>query len=153
MLLAAVVLLAGAAAALCQPLPPSEPAAIQPPDPVPPIMTMVGWDSQPDADSFSVVVGNITNVTTSTNILVPTKIGTNKVEVRAHKGTLASNPLSTNIVVSVDKIVAHWPETSASATGPWIRQEFGSVTNPNDPFRFVRVGQSITAQTNKALKP
>lgn len=153
MLLAAVVLLAGAAAALCQPLPPSELAASQPLDPVPPIMTMVGWDSQSDADSFSVVVGNITNVTTSTNILVPTKIGTNKIEVRSHKGHLASSPLVTNIVVSVDTVVTHWPETSGSITGPWKKGDFGSVTNPVDPVQFVRVGQSIKTQTNKTLNP
>ena len=118
-----------------------------------PILTTIGWDGQDDAGVFSIVANGVTNLTTGTNYTLETPLGTNRIEIRAHSGTLSSEPFVTNIVVSADTIITHWPETSASITGPWKKRDFGSVTNPVDPVQFVRVGQSIKTQTNKTLSP
>ena len=117
-----------------------------------PIRDSYCWNAQADADVYSLVFRGVTNLTTGTNYTLDTPPGTNRLELRAHKGSLASAPVVTNIVVSVDTIVDHWPETSSKVTGPWSRMTFGSVTNPTVAVAFVRVGQSLTVQTNKDLR-
>jgi hypothetical protein len=118
-----------------------------------PIRTTIAWNGQTDADAFSLVFRGVTNLTTGTNYTLETPTGTNRLELRAHKGTLASVPVVTNLVVGIDTIINHWPETSSKVTGPWTKTTFGSVTNPvNTNITFVRVGQSMTVITNAALK-
>ena len=118
-----------------------------------PIKTTIGWDGQPDASVFSVVANGATNLTTWTNYTLETPLGTNRIEIRAHSGTLSSEPFVTNILVSADTIITHWPETSGSVLGPWTKRDFGSVTNPVESVLFVRVGQSTKTQTNRTLVP
>lgn len=119
--------------------------------------TKLAWDPHPSADAFSLIVAGRTNVTTMTEAVVTTPEGKWPVELRAHRGSLSSEPVATNLAVTT----ATWLRVVPAARtnlGPlvpsvWPTNEINTARLPTNVF--IGFGAIIVrrGETNRSLLP